>query len=128
MARKADKTRISKPANKLHCVRQESLYRSFKPLTAANPRIFLSYIPLKVTLAIRSDLPRRFEQVFRRRSNDIFGEPSTPQHGDGKCEGESFCQWFARTNQIARRGTVGLARNNWSSICAFVRFWIIHFL
>lgn len=31
-----------------------------------------------------------------------------------------------QTNQEAALGAVGLAKNNWSSICAFVWFWIIH--
>ena len=42
---------------------------------------FFHSIPLKVTLAIRSDFPRRFEQAFRSNSRDIFGDLST-QHGD----------------------------------------------
>lgn len=99
-----------------------------QPLTAYKSLTFLNNIPLKVTLAIRSDLPRRFEQVFRSKSKDIFGDSST-QHGDGKIEWRTL---LSATHQPIRMRVgeqlVSLRRNNWSSICAFVLIWIIHFL
>ena len=58
-----------------------SLKKRSKPLTAHNITKFFHNIPLKVTLAIRSDFPRRFEQAFRSNSRDIFGDLST-QHGE----------------------------------------------
>lgn len=88
-----------------------SLKKRSKPLTAHNLTKFRHSIPLKVTLAIRSDFPRRFEQAFRSNSKDIFGDLST-QHGE--------LEWKPPNGQPIRfcvgEQLVWLERNNWSQV------------
>ena len=70
--------------------------------------IFLKSLPLKVTLATRSDFPRRFEQVFRSKSKDIFANVSTQQHGEetaaaneeGTNHKARVNSWFGRKKEL----------------------------
>lgn len=61
--------------NKRQLARDESgFYNGLQFLTTDKFMLFLKNIPLKVTLATRSDFPRRFEQVFRSKNSDIFAK------------------------------------------------------
>lgn len=75
------------------------------------------YIPLKVTLAIRSTLPRRFSQVFKSKINAILEFLRNSEHGEGKCLGKFRLLDLQPISE--RWGAVGLRRNNWPSICVF---------
>lgn len=85
--------------NKRQLARDVSgFYNGLQFLTTDKFMLFLKNIPLKVTLATRSDFPRRFEQVFRSKNKDIFANVSIQQHGEENAANEQRTNHKARVN------------------------------